>query len=134
MFELSWVHSTFTVYLESQQLFVSSLEQQESTNSRKSVACAAQSPSAILHIRMLSGEEVDSMPVGELTDVKELKLHLVLLLHTIARSQAPHPRESRLPFIFFGWVRVATFGFCRKGPTTGALDYCVLTQLRSMLL
>eukprot|EP00439_Symbiodinium_sp_Y106_P049110 s1203_g6.t1 len=84
--------------------------------------------------RMLSGEEVDSMPVGELTDVKELKLHLVLLLHTIARSQAPHPRESRLPFIFFGWVRVATFGFCRKGPTTGALDYCVLTQLRSMLL
>ena len=25
---------------------------------------------------MLSGEEVDSIPVGELSDVKELKLHL----------------------------------------------------------
>ena len=30
----------------------------------------------MLHIRMLSGEEVASIPVGELTDVKELKRHL----------------------------------------------------------
>ena len=30
----------------------------------------------MLRIRMLSGEEVESIPVGELSDVKELKLHL----------------------------------------------------------
>ena len=30
----------------------------------------------MLHIRMLSGEEVGKIPVGKLTDVKELKRHL----------------------------------------------------------
>ena len=30
----------------------------------------------MLRIRMLSGEEVESIAVGELSDVKELKLHL----------------------------------------------------------
>ena len=30
----------------------------------------------MLHIRMLSGGEVTSVPVGELTDVRELKLQL----------------------------------------------------------
>ena len=30
----------------------------------------------MLRVRMLSGEEVDRLPVGELSDVKELKLRL----------------------------------------------------------
>ena len=50
--------------------------QGESTDSRKPVACAAQSPGTMLRVRMLSGEEVDRLPVGELSDVKELKLRL----------------------------------------------------------
>ena len=35
----------------------------------------------MLRIRMLSGEEVGSIPVGELTDVRELKLRLRPQLH-----------------------------------------------------
>ena len=48
----------------------------ESANNMRSVVRATQSPTAMLHIRMLSGEEVASIPVGVLTDARELKLPL----------------------------------------------------------